>query len=163
VARDVGCAAAGALAPDVAGAVWAALAVGAELAGLAAGAALASVAAGAELAGGAAEAGGAADGGAELAGAELAGAVELPCDAAGGTALTRDDTPGATVWTADEVVEPTVPSRPVEPDVELLPEAGEPDGDDDGVVSAWAWRENRTRMARIPAASSTACIARRAM
>ena len=65
----------------------------------------------------------------------------------------------------DEVAEPTAPSRPVEPE-ELPPGAAALDGEeagDDGVVSAWAWRENRTRMARIPAASSAACIARRAM
>ena len=65
----------------------------------------------------------------------------------------------------DEAAEPTVPSRPVEAADELPEAAGAAafDGDDGGVVSAWAWRENRTRMARIPAASSTACIARRAM
>lgn len=137
-------------------------AAGAELGGgaeLADGAGLVAAAAGAEpVDAGAAEADVAADGG-----AELAGAVELPCDAADVTALTWDDAPGATVWTADEAAAPTVPSRPVEPDEELLPEAAEPDGDDDGVVPAWAWRENKTRTARIPAASSTACIARRAM
>jgi hypothetical protein len=126
--------------------------------------ALVSVAAGAELGDtgaepvDAAEAGWAADGG-----AELAGAVELPCGAAEGTGLTWDDTPEAADWTADEAAAPTVPSRPVEPDEELLPEAAEPGGDDDGVVSAWAWWENNTRTTRIPAASSTACIARRAM
>jgi hypothetical protein len=140
-------------------------AAGAELGGgaeLAGGAGLVAAAAGAEpVDAGAAEAGGAADGG-----AELAGAVELPCEAADVTALTWDDAPGATVWAADEAAEPTVPSRPDEPDEpdeELLPEAAEPGGDDDGVVPAWAWRENKTRTARIPAASSTACIARRAM
>jgi hypothetical protein len=145
-------------------------AAGAELGGgaeLAGGAGLVAAAAGAEPVD--AGAGGAADGGAADGGAELAGAVELPCEAADVTALTWDDAPGATVWAADEAAEPTVPSRPVEPDEpdepdeELLPEAAEPGGDDDGVVPAWAWRENKTRTARIPAASSTACIARRAM
>jgi hypothetical protein len=93
---------------------------------------------------------------------ELAGAVELPCEAAEVTALTWDDAAGAAVWVTDEAAEPTAPSRPAEPVGELLPEGALEDADD-GVVSAWAWRENRTRMARIPVTSSTACIARRAM
>jgi hypothetical protein len=128
---------------------------------------LAGAGAGAELAGAEAVTEATGAGWAAVGWAELAGVDELPCEEADVTALTWGDEPEVTVWTADEAAEPTAPSRPDEPDEEPLPEAVEPDGalaaEPGGVVSAWAWRENRTRMARIPAASSMACIARRAM
>jgi hypothetical protein len=85
----------------------------------------------------------------------------LPWEAAEVTALTWEDV----AWVTDDVAWPTKPRIPVEPvgaEPPGPPEAAGAEGDDDGVVSAWAWREKSTKMARIPAASSAACIARRA-
>jgi hypothetical protein len=92
-------------------------------------------------------------------GVELAEALSSPSEAAAFTGLTWDDVPGRTAWETDETAEPTAGSALS--GLAVL-EVGD-DADEAGVVSAWAWREKSTRMARTPAASSAAWIARRAI
>jgi hypothetical protein len=84
--------------------------------------------------------------------------LESPCELAEPTELAWEDTS----WVTDEATEATVCTALAGPEV---PEAEDPEAeDDDGVVSAWAcWCEKSTRMIRIPAASTAACTARRAM
>jgi hypothetical protein len=95
-----------------------------------------------------------------------AGAVALPCAAVELTGLTWGDVPGGTAWVTDEAAEPTAWRTPDAPAGAVAPEAVAPeaaDAEEAGAVSAWAWREKSTRMARIPAASSAAWTARRAI